>query len=134
MNTRTFVDPEAAVRDWLKNQITGIGDRVFLSLPERVTLPAVDLLMLDGGIDSSEAPLAHVLFTFSAWGRKGNRPEAAAAIWSLASVLNSTQGGTLLSANVAFMGAQMIAGPSFRPDPDGTPRYVLDAALTLRSQ
>ncbi len=132
-NAVTFVDTEGPVRNWLQTQaIDGIGTRVFLGLPTRCTFPALDVALLDGGIQPGETPLADALFTFSAWG--GTRIQAAAAAYSLCSRLLSTPAGTALGSTLVFMGAQITLGPVFQPDDDGKPRYIVDAAITVRAR
>lgn len=129
MTTAVFVDVEQPVRDWLRDQsIVGVDDRVFIDLPNGVTYPCVSLALVDGGIDPSEAPVANALFSFSAWA--DDRPAAQAAIWSLVEILQTLRYADLQT--LACYGAQIEVGPTPRPDPDGFPRFTLDARLALR--
>lgn len=132
-NVKTFVDVEKPVRDWLRGLGTGVGTRVFLGLPDRCTYPAADLLLLDGGIQAGEAPLADTFWTISIWG--GARPAAADAAWELANAVENLVPGTGLDSPVTVygMGGQVTLGPVYRPDPDDNrARYLLDIRLTIR--
>lgn len=129
-----FVDVERPVRDWLRTQaITNIGARVYIGLPSDASFPALEITLLDGGIQPGETPLADALFSFSAWGENPDTesPDIQDAIWSLAALLQSTNHAALDS-TLVLMGAQIVLGPVPRIDDDGTPRYLLDAALTVR--
>lgn len=130
MNTKTFTDVEKPVRDWLRAQGTGVGNRVFLGLPAQCTYPAADLLLLDGGIQPGDSPVADVRFTISVWG--GARPATADAAWEIASAIENAQPGTHLDDQLTLAGGRVTLGPVFRPDPDDNrARYLLDVALTV---
>lgn len=132
MSTTLFGSIEAPVRDWLRGEaIAGIDARVYLGLPTDATYPAIEVTLLDGGIAAGETPVANAAFSFSVWaGSKSDRATVDAAAWALASLLQSTNRADL-DDGLRLMGAQLILGPVPRFDPDGLPRYVIDAALTL---
>ena len=98
-------------------------------MPERCTYPALELSLVDGGIDPGEAPVANALVSFSAWDT--NRAGAAGLAWSLVSVLHSAR-MEALDGTVTLLGARVVTGPIFRPDPDKFARYVTDAAVSVR--
>lgn len=131
-NAVTFVDVEGPVRAWLRTQSIGVSDRVFLGLPERCAYPALDMALIDAGIQPGEAPLADAAFTFSAWAAKGSRSTASDVAFALVSLLLSTPARTPLDDTLVFMGAEILLGPVFQPDDDGQPRYLVDAAITVR--
>ena len=132
MTTTAFASVEGPVRDWLRTEnLTGIGARVYVGLPTDATFPAIEVTLLDGGIRPGEVPHAHALFSFSVWaGDKSDRVAVSDAAWALASLLQSTNYADL-DDGLRFMGAELQLGPVPRFDPDGLPRYVVDAALTL---
>lgn len=132
MSTLTaFADVEQPVRDWLRTcTITNVSDRVYVGLPKDATLPAIDQTLLDGGIPRGEAPVADASFSFSVWGSKDLRAETAAAAWAFVSLLHTVRHEDL-GDGLMLRGAQIVLGPQPRFDPDGTPRYVIDATLTL---
>lgn len=131
--TAVLVDVERPVRDWLRGvSLTDLGARVYVGLPTEVTYPALDVLLLDGGIQPGEAPLAEALFTFSVWGDRATpRTTVSGVAWALASLLQATN-YAVLDSTLVLMGARIVLGPVPRFDPDGTPRYLLDAALTVK--
>lgn len=128
-NVKVFPDVEGPIRDWVRAEsITNVGTRVFFGLPERCEYPAIDLHLVDGGIQPGEAPLADVLVTFSVWG--GQRIPASEAVWALAaSIENLTP---VVHGALALLGGVVVLGPVYQPDPDGRHRYLLDGALTVR--
>jgi hypothetical protein len=131
MTAALFVDVEGPIRAWTRGlNLDGVGSRVFLGLPERCTFPAIDLFLVDGGVGNSDTPMPSPLIQFNVWG--GTRAGAAAIAWALTEQLDGMLGGTTLDASLVGMGAVVTTGPIFRPDPDGKPRYILDAALTVR--
>ena len=129
---KTLPDVEGPIRAYLRAlAITGIGTRVFLGVPERATYPLVDMTLLDGGVQPGESPLAAVYVSCSVWG--GARQATAAAAWDLVSKLESTASGTPFGLTLVCMGASVVLGPLWRPDPaDGRPRYIVDAQITVR--
>lgn len=130
--TDLFVDVETPVRDWLRTQgLNGVSERVYVGLPAGAVLPAIEVTLLDGGITASEAPVADASFSFSVWGERTQRPTVASVAWALASLLHTVR-TTDLSTTLALLGARVTLGPVPRFDADGTPRYLLDAALTVR--
>lgn len=134
MTLTAFTNVERPVRDWLQSQsITGIGARVYVGLPNDATLPAIEQTLIDGGVAPGEAPIANAFFSFSAWGAGTSGPEriaAETAAWALASLLQTTNYAAL-DDDLRLFGAQIVLGPTPRFDADGTPRYVVDAVLTL---
>jgi hypothetical protein len=130
MTAKTLPDVEGPIRTWARAlNLTNVGTRVFLGLPERCTFPAIDMTLLDGGFQPGEAPLANVLVSFSVWG--GTRQQAASGAWALASAIESLRATTFDSTLTGMVG-QVVTGPLFRPDPDKKPRYLVDASLTVR--
>ncbi len=132
-STTLFADVEKPVRDWLRDQaLSGVSDRVYVGLPNDATFPALEVALVDGGVQPGEAPIADVLFSFSVWaGDVSQRTTVAAVAWALASLLQSTTHADL-TGGLTLLGARVLVGPVPRFDPDGTPRYLLDAALTVR--
>lgn len=129
MTATLYVDVERPVRAWLRSNLTSASGRVFLALPERCAYPALEMSLVDGGIDPSEAPVANALFQFSAWSNR--RDEAADLAWALVDLLHGARTVTL-DATLTLLGAQVVTGPVFRPDPDKFSRYIVDAALAVR--
>lgn len=131
-STTLFADVERPVRGWLRTQaLSGISSRVYVGLPGDATFPAIEITLLDGGIMAGEAPVADVAFTFSVWaGDTSQRGDVADAAWALASLLQSTTHAVL--DGLVLLGSRVTLGPVPRFDADGTPRYHLDAVLTLR--
>jgi hypothetical protein len=126
-----FTSVEQPVRDWLRTQaITNISTRVYVGLPSDATFPAVEVTLLDGGIQAGEAPVANAMFSFSVWGSLETRTETTAAAFALASLLHTLR-AVDLDDDLVLHSAQVVLGPVPRFDGDGTPRYVIDAALTL---
>lgn len=131
MTLKALPDVEGPIRAWIRSlNLNDVGSRVFLGLPERCTFPALEMTLIDGGIQPGEVPLADVLMSFNVWG--GTRQQAAAIAWALASAVESLTAGTTFDSTLAGMGGQVVTGPLFRPDPDNKPRYLLDVALTVR--
>lgn len=132
MSVDLFTPIEAPVRDWLRGQAI-TSTRVYVGLPRDTTFPAIEVTLIDSGVQPGEAPVAHAMFSFSVWGATTSgvdRTAAASAAYALASLLLSTNHASL-DDGLTLMGAQIILGPTPRYDPDGTPRYVIEAALTL---
>lgn len=130
--TVTFVDVERPIRDWVRDQnLDDIGERVFVGLPTGATFPAISMTLVDGGVLPGDAPVADCLVQFSVWsdspqGRSTVQPIA----WALVALLQATNHASL--DGLVLLGARVITGPVPRFDPDGTPRYVIDAAMTVR--
>lgn len=130
--TATFTDVERPVRDWLRGAGLSVDDRVYIGVPARATFPLIAVDLFDGGVLPGEAPLAASRFTFSAWGDSptADREQLAGIAWELVALLQGTDYANLTS--LVLLGAVILTGPTPRYDPDRTPRYQLDAALTLR--
>ena len=130
--TTTFVDVERPVRDWLRTQaVAGLGARVYVGVPTGATYPLLGMELIDGGVMPGEAPVADALFQFSVWGNTNqDRAAVQAAAWALVAVLQATNHAIL--DGLVLLGARIVTGPVPRYDADGTPRYLIDAALTLR--
>jgi hypothetical protein len=131
--TATLVDVERPVRDWLRGQSLAVGERVYIGAPRDAVYPLIDMMLLDGGVMAGDTPMASPSFTFSVWGDSPNadRPALAACAWALADLLRSTN-HAVLDSTLVLTGAVIQTGPLPRFDPDGTPRYLLDAALTVK--
>lgn len=128
--TATFVDCERPIRDWLRTaNVGGIGSRVYVGLPTDVTYPALDMSLVDGGIDPGEAPVANALISFSAWA--DTRPAASEVIWALVDLLHSSR-YVVLDSTLRLLGVRIVTGPIPRYDADGFHRFILDAALAVR--
>lgn len=131
MNTAVYVDVEGPIRAWVRAlNLTDIDSRVFIGLPERNAFPAISLALIGGNVDSGEAPLANPEISFSVWG--GSRLQASTIAWALCSAIASIRSVDLTTLRV--MGAEVISVPNFRPEPDGKPRYVVDAAFAVVAQ
>lgn len=131
--TATFVDVERPVRDWLRTaDLDGIDQRVYLGVPERATYPLVDIALVDGGVQPGPTPLAVPLFQFSVWGDgpTADRATLQGIAWALVALLQGTDYAA--SDGSALMGIELISGPVPRYDPDGTPRYLLEAAIAMK--
>jgi hypothetical protein len=130
--TTTFVDVERPVRDWLRTQsVTGLAERVYVGVPSGATYPLLGMELIDGGVQPGDAPVADALIQFSVWGNTAaDRTAVQAAAWALVAVLQATNHAVL--DGLVLLGARIVTGPVPRFDPDGTPRYLIDAALTLR--
>ncbi len=131
--TATLVDVERPVRDWLRGRSLAVGSRVYIGIPSGATYPCIDMMLIDGGVQPGSTPLASPSFSFSVWGDGPNadRPALAACAWALADLLRSTD-YAVLDSTLVLTGAVIQTGPLPRFDPDGTPRYLLDAALTVK--
>lgn len=131
MTTDLYRDVERPVRDWLRSvNLDDVGTRVYVGLPGDATLPAIEVGLVDGGVQPGEAPYTSTLFQFSIWGTKDQRTTIAGIAWALVSLLQSTDYADLTT--LKLFSAVIVTGPVPRYDPDGSPRYVIDAALTLR--
>lgn len=131
--TATFTDVERPVRDWLRTEsLDGIGQRVYLGVPGDATYPLIDISLVDGGVQPGDTPLAVPLFQFSVWGDGPNADRASlqAIAWALVGVLQATNYAA--SGDAALMGVEVVSGPVPRYDPDGTPRYVIEAAIAMK--
>jgi hypothetical protein len=131
--TTTFVDVERPVRDWLRTAaLSGIDSRVYLGVPERATYPLIDVTLVDGGVQPGTTPLAVPRFQFSVWGDgpTADRETLQGIAWALVALLKATD--YALSGSVALMGVDGITGPLVRYDPDGTPRYLIEAAVAMK--
>lgn len=132
MTAAVFTDVERPIRDWLRSAaISGISRRVYVGLPGDTMFPAIEMTLLDGGIQPGDAPVCDVAVSFSVWGADASqRNTVADAAWALASLLHTTNHAQL--DGLVLLGARVVSGPVPRYDADGTPRYVLDAAITVR--
>lgn len=130
--TAVLVDVEQPVRDWLRAQaLVNVAARVYVGIPTDATYPAIDVQLLDGGIQVSATPLAVPLFSFSVWGNtRAHRAQVKETGWALADLIQGTDYAEL--DGLALLSAQVVLGPRPQYDDDGTPRYVIDAALTVR--
>jgi hypothetical protein len=131
--TATLVDVERPVRDWLRTQSLAVDERVYIGVPAGATYPAIDMTLIDGGVLPGDFSLAAPSFSFSVWGDGPNadRPALASCAWALADLLHTTN-YAVLDSTLVLVGAVIQTGPLPRFDPDGTPRYLLDAALTVK--
>lgn len=133
MTTATFLDVERPVRDWLRTAaLSGISTRVYLGVPGGATYPLIDVTLVDGGVQPGSTPLAVPRFQFSVWGDGPNADRAAlqGIAWALVALLKATDYAE--SGSVALMGVDGITGPLARYDPDGTPRYLIEAAIAMK--
>lgn len=131
MTTDLFAPVEAPVRDWVRGlNLAGIANRVYVGVPNDATYPLIDCQLLDGGVLPGEAPVMHALFSFSVWGNDTSMSEAVrTAAFALVSELQSVRFADLGTHRMS--GVEVVLGPRRQYDPDGTPRYVIDAAFTL---
>lgn len=132
MTTATFADVERPVRDWLRTQnLDVIGQRVYLGAPTDATYPLIDITLVDGGVDTNVA-LATPLFQFSVWGDGpgADRAELQGIAWALVALIQATDYAESLTH--ALMGATVNVGPVPRYDADGTPRYLIEAAISMK--
>lgn len=130
--TTTFVDVERPIRDWLRDlTVAGADDRIYVGVPTGATYPLIGMELVDGGVQPGDAPVADALIQFSVWGNSAqDRAAVQACAWALVAILQATNHAIL--DGLVLLGARVVTGPVPRFDPDGTPRYLVDGALTVR--
>lgn len=134
--TSTVAAPRAAVlaplRDWLRDQGTLAGERVYAhGLPAEPTLPAVSLTKI--GLSPDGTVTERTLVQADCWHNRGQAALAEQLAAEVKTALEQAVPGTQLgSSTVRLMGADIEAEAAL-PDPDdGTPRYVLTALVTTK--
>lgn len=123
MTTLTYVDPLGPTKTWLRTQSFGVSQRAYIGDPERATKPYVSMLLVDGGDSEADTPLAHPRVQFAV--QADTEETAAAVVWALVSLLQSTPAGTRFDSTYVCMGARRTLGPVPRLDEAG-PRYLVE--------
>lgn len=117
---RTWVDVEAAIREWARDTVTGVNGRVFFGAA-KAALPQIVLARLGGPDDSA-------FIQFDVWG--SDKAEAADAAAELATAVDALDRYVSDDATTILHGAT-VDGIRWLPDPDDDrPRYVVDATFT----
>lgn len=117
--SRTWVDIEKALREWLKDALTGMGRRVFFASPSNAVMPQVVLFRIAGPDDEC-------LMQFDVWG--SSKVQAAQAAAQLATTLDGLT--RFEFEGVLLMGAD-VQSISWTPDEESTtPRYIVQALIT----
>jgi hypothetical protein len=76
-----WADTEAVVRQWSRDQLTGLSRRVFFGVPDNPQLPLVTVARVGGGPEDSGVPFDQARISWQVWAH--SKQEAA----SLTSVL-----------------------------------------------
>ncbi len=138
----TLVEAEGAVRAWARSlNISGLAARVFFGVPETGAVYPLVLLTRVGGRPMKGVPIDRALIQLDLLGNTptGRRPPSDKFSLSviatlLASAAESLASGTVMTAGVVCMGAEVENGPVWSPSPvDGRSRYTLDIAFLLRA-
>lgn len=128
MPTRTFVDLEGPLRDWLIS--TGIvGSRAYINSPSPPPAsPWISFFLVTAVPDAgSHVPSEAQLVQFDCYGRI--RKEVAAVAAALASAIESIPSGFEFDETVRCRGA-VVSRRSWFPDPaTGAPRYSVDGSF-----
>lgn len=140
--TYTYVEAEGAVRAWARAlNLAGLGTRVFFGIPVKGATFPLAVLTRVGGRPVRGVPMDRALIQFDLLGDTptDRRPPSdkyalGGIATSLAGAADSIASGTVMSAGVVCMGAEVENGPVWSPSPvDGRSRYVLDVAFLLRA-
>ena len=129
--TVTYKPTIGAVRDYLRTVpelVAQVGTRIYVGglpkNPANPVLPAVVVTRVGGAM---VPPVDQALVQFDCWATTGSAAEQLAV--SVAGVLDSTPGSTLLTTGVRFKGAQ-ITSVNWLPDPaSDLPRYIVTAQV-----
>lgn len=133
MLARPAVEAEGAIRAWLRTR-AAVGARWYFGAPLTPVFPLgivgdVAVIPVPGGvpIDQATAPL-------SLWGATARDKFTLAELArALKTDIDSVPSGTPMGPAAVCLGATVISGPRWAPDPDdGKARYVLTAEFLLR--
>lgn len=127
-------DVEGAMKDYLKTQVTGANQHVFLGVPNGVweapnMFPLLTVQRVGGGQDAGEAPIDLALIQIDVWGKLPTEGAGKSQCWAVVGevrdVLDAIRGATLIRSDVWAHGA-IVNNISYAPDAaDGRPRYVI---------
>lgn len=136
MTTAVFADVEGAVRTWLRTVpvVTAlVSTRVWFAVPEdSPTYPLVALSRVGGSPQGPETPVDDARLQFDCFGR--TKAEAAAVAYAVCGAVHTLRAGTALDSTAVALSGQVVLGPLFSPDPDdNSPRYIVDAVITIRA-
>ena len=130
---RPAVECEGTIRAWLRT-LPVVAARWYLGAPLTPVFPlgildSVNVIPIPGGI-----PIDQATATLSLWGAKArDRYTIAALATTLRTMIDSTPSGTPMGPTAVCLGATVISGPRWQPDPDdGKARYILTAEFLLR--
>lgn len=124
----TWVDVEAAVRSWARDNVTTAGRRVFFGTSESASYPQIVLRRVGG-------PDSECLVQFDCWGKPkkdgGTKADAAEVAADLATEVDAL--ARYQTDDVVLHGA-VVRSSRWFPDPESDqPRYIVDVAFAATS-
>jgi hypothetical protein len=129
--THILADVEYATREWLRvlPSITAlVGTRVHFGIPANATFPLIVITRVGGGPDLY-LPIDRARLSLSCWGQ--TKQSAARVAQLVASEIRELDNTAMGADAVGFAGS--VASIIWLPDPtSGTPRYVVEAGLSVR--
>ena len=130
---RPAVEVEGSLRTWLRTTPV-VGARWYFGAPLTPTFPlgllaVPSIVPIPGGV----LPIRQATAQLDLWGEKArDRYDLGGLANELVTIIDSLPSGTEMGPAVC-LGATVISGPRFQPDPDdGKARYVLVAEFTMR--
>lgn len=130
---RPAVEVEGAIRAWLRTT-PAVGARWYFGAPLTPTFPlgiidVTAVIPVPGGV-----PIDQATCRLDLWGAKAtDRYSIASIAQQLRTTIDSTPSGTPMGPTAVCLGATVISGPRWQPDPDdGKARYSLTAEFLLR--
>lgn len=129
---RPAVEVEGALRAWLRTT-TPVGTRWYFGAPLTPVFP-LGILDVTGVIPvPGLVPVDQATVRLDLWGaRATDRYTIAGLAQQLRTSIDSTPSGTPMGA-ATCLGATVISGPRWQPDPDdGKARYIMVAEFLLR--
>lgn len=116
---RTWVDVEAAVREWARDVVSSVDRRVFFGFNNKVEMPQVVLFRIAGPDD-------RCLIQFDAWAQ--GKAQAATVAAELATAADELS--RYVHDGVLLHGAR-VEGVRWQPDEESdTPRYIVEVTFT----
>lgn len=130
MAATVFTDAEAAVRTWLRQELTDLDGRVFFAIPDgSPTFPLITVGRLGGGPQIGEAELEDVRLECQVWAK--NKKTAVDVVRALTSLV-FTAADVALDPEVWCYGFT-VDSVTWAPDPSvKLSRYVVDLTATVR--
>lgn len=116
---RIYVDVEAAVRAWAREEMTSLSGRVFFGFPEKYTYPLITLQRVSGTDDDC-------LIQFDVWA--ATKAAAATTAAELATAADAL--GRYVYGSTLLLGARVENPGRWLPDEQSdTPRYLVEVAF-----
>lgn len=129
----SFADLEGGLKAFLRADAgvaALVGQRVFLGMPERCALPAIDVRLLADVDDTSDAPIQQALVEFSCWA--DSKPAALDVARAVRAALFDT-GPVDVGTDTHLYGGSVVGFLPIDTDPSRKRRYVVTASVTARA-